>query len=246
MWHLLSDDIVLYILCFATNAALPTVTRLNTFCNDVARERLSSLKRLTEKPFYVRTSNVFKNVLSIDKQLNDAGLIVLAPVLWALPQLEELYLYNNQIGDVGISALAKAITPSKDRKRALASCQKLDLSYNQISDAGLTALAGALSSGALPQLKELWLGRNSIGDVGLSALADVVSSGALAQVSILRLHENQIGDAGLTALASACASGALDHLTVCWHPTALFPCLETWHAHSPDSYLLFEVPYAAA
>ena len=50
----------------------------------------------------------------------------------------------------------------------------------------------------------------------------------------LDLEGNQIGDAGLTALAKAVESGALDHLTVCWRPTALFPCLETWQVHSPD------------
>ena len=80
----------------------------------------------------------------------------------------------------------------------------LELGNNQIGDAGLAALAKAVESGALPQLEKLWLGGNSIGDVGLSALADVVSR------------------------------GALDHLTVCWRPTALFPCLETWHTHPSD------------
>ena len=42
------------------------------------------------------------------------------------------------------------------------------------------------------------------------------------------------------------SSGALDHLTVCWRPTALFPCLETWCMHSPDFEHLFDVPYAAS
>ena len=62
----------------------------------------------------------------------------------------------------------------------------------------------------------------------------------------LRLYNNHIGDAGLTALAKAVESGALDHLTVRWRPTALFPCLETPHVHSPDSEHLFDVPYAVA
>ena len=94
--------------------------------------------------------------------------------------------------------------------------QELSLWGNKIGDAGLTALAKAVESGALPQLEKLWLGGNSIGDAGLSALADVVSR------------------------------GALDHLTVRWRPTALSPCLETPHVHSPDSEHLFDVPYAVA
>ena len=62
----------------------------------------------------------------------------------------------------------------------------------------------------------------------------------------LWLYENQIGDAGLSALAEAVGKGALDHLTVCWRPTALSPCLETPHVHSADSEHLFDVPYTEA
>ena len=59
MWCRLSDDLVLHILCFVPDAALQILTRLNTLCHGFARERMSSLKRLTEKPFYVKTSDIF-------------------------------------------------------------------------------------------------------------------------------------------------------------------------------------------
>jgi hypothetical protein len=80
----------------------------------------------------------------------------------------------------------------------------------------------------------LGLGGNQIGDAGLTALAKAVESGALASLKELNLWNNHIGDAGLSALAEAMGKGALDHLTVCWRPTALFPCLETWHTHPSD------------
>ena len=92
----------------------------------------------------------------------------------------------------------------------------------------------------------LGLGGNQIGDAGLTALAKAVESGALASLKELNLWNNHIGDAGLSALAEAMGKGALDHLTVCWRPTALFPCLETPHVHSPDSEHVFDVPYAEA
>ena len=92
--------------------------------------------------------------------------------------------------------------------------------------------------------QELNLYGNQIGDAGLTALAKAVESGALALLETLDLGSNKIGDEGMKALADACASGALDNLQVCWRPTALSPCPETWHAHSPDSYLLFDVPCA--
>ena len=124
--------------------------------------------------------------------------------------------------------------------------QWLDLGGNQIGDAGLTALAKVVGSGALASLLQLSLISNLIGDAGLSALASACASGALAQLTVLGLSRNQIGDAGLSSLAVAVGNGALDHLTVYWRPTALSPCLETPHAHSPDSEHLFDVPYAGA
>ena len=93
-------------------------------------------------------------------------------------------------------------------------------------------------------MQELSLSSNNISDPGLAALADVLGKGALAKCTYISLAGNQIGDAGLSAFAGALSSGALDHLTVRWRPTALFPCLETPHVHSPDSEHLFDVPYA--
>ena len=94
--------------------------------------------------------------------------------------------------------------------------------------------------------QDLGLFSNNIGNAGLTALAKAVESGALPALEQLDLTLNQIGDDGLKALAEACASGALDHLTVYWRPTALSPCPETSHAHSSDSDVLFDVPYAGA
>ena len=68
----------------------------------------------------------------------------------------------------------------------------------------------------------------------------------------LILADNQIGDIGVTALAKAVTpvseggSGGLTQLTVSWRPTALFPSFELWHAHSPDSDVLFDVRFAGA
>ena len=75
--------------------------------------------------------------------------------------------------------------------------------------------------------------------------------GALASLKSLSLRGNTIGDEGMSALAKAITPnkdgrGALDKLTVCWRPTALSSCLGTWHVHSSDSYLLFDVQYAVS
>ena len=65
--------------------------------------------------------------------------------------MQELDLYQNQIGDAGLSALAEAVGSG-----ALAQCTYISLSDNQIGDVGLTALASACASGALDQLQVCW------------------------------------------------------------------------------------------
>ena len=64
--------------------------------------------------------------------------------------MQELYLNQNQIGDVGLSALAEAVGNG-----ALASLEALDLSKNEIGEAGMTAFADAVGKGALASLETL-------------------------------------------------------------------------------------------
>ena len=80
------------------------------------------------------------------------------------------------------------------------------------------------------------LSSNQIGDAGMQALAGAVSKGALDNLERLILEEKRIaiGDDGMKAFADAVEKGALDNLEVCWRPTALCPCFETLHVHSPD------------
>ena len=65
--------------------------------------------------------------------------------------MQVLYLYNNQIGDVGLQAFADALG-----KGALVKCTYISLAGNQIGVSGLSAFAGALSSVALDQLQVCW------------------------------------------------------------------------------------------
>ena len=122
--------------------------------------------------------------------------------------------------------------------------QKLYLYKNQIGDAGVEALAKAATCGALQKLEMLWLNGNNIGDGGCTALAAAAASGALASITVLRLSSNKIGDAGMIKFSEACAGGAMALLQASSLPTAFSLIPETWHAHSPDSDVLFGVQYA--
>ena len=62
--------------------------------------------------------------------------------------MQVLALGENQIGDVGLIAFAKAV-----EKGALAQCSYIDLARNDIGDAGISAFADAVSKGVLDKLE---------------------------------------------------------------------------------------------
>ena len=104
-------------------------------------------------------------------------------------------LSENQIGDVGLTALADACA-----KGALANLEELHLPVNRFGDAGLTALADACAKGALAQVTDLRLLNNNIGDAGLAALADACANGALAQLQSLYIGNNPASQQSKDAL----------------------------------------------
>ena len=66
MWSSLPDELVLCISRMIHDGALPLATRLDKRCNRFTRERLSSIRRLTEEPFNVSASHLFGNSNSLD------------------------------------------------------------------------------------------------------------------------------------------------------------------------------------
>ena len=126
-----------------------------------------------------------------------------------------LYLFDNQIGDTGVTALAEACA-----RGALPQCRVLDLRRNEIRDAGITALADACAIGALPQCQVLSLLRNRyrIGDAGITALAQAITpvseggSGALPQLKDLHLYEEA------PALEAACKARGIAYYGIAYYP----------------------------
>ena len=80
------------------------------------------------------TPSFWTGAVWAEKRLDDNDCKVIAQLLrsGALDKVEFLYVYNNQIGDDGIKALADALTSSSG---ALASCQQIALNDNPGSDA---------------------------------------------------------------------------------------------------------------
>jgi len=116
----------------------------------------------------------------------------------ALPQLEKLSLNNNQIGDAGVDALAKACAGG-----ALAQLEVLWLGNNQIGDAGVKALSQVCARGALASLTHLYLNGNLIGDAGVKSLAKACGGGALPRLRTLVLFGNPASEAAQQAAMDA-------------------------------------------
>ena len=98
----------------------------------------------------------------------------------AMARLEELSLYNNNLGDEGAAAIAAAAAAG-----GLPRLESLCLAKSKIGDAGVQALASAFAGGAFPKLDWLGLSRNKIGDAGLIAIAEALEKGRCrAQVTV--------------------------------------------------------------
>jgi hypothetical protein len=137
--------------------------------------------------------------------------------------------------------------------RALAIFALLDQRSRALAAARLACMKSLLTAPFSLTVQSIFSGSGrldlsgqALHSVHMELLAAALISGALASCQELNLNSNHIGDIGISALAEALGKGALDHLTVCWRPTALLPCLETLHTHSTDSDVVFDVQYAGA
>ena len=124
------------------------------------------------------TKEEFKSII---KRLNDND-----------ETLITLDISNNNIGNIGASALASALKVNKI-------LVTLNISNNNIGNIGATALAGALKVNK--KLITLDISNNNIGDIGASDLGDAVKFNI--SILIFNISNNNIGDIGATNLVDA-------------------------------------------
>ena len=93
--------------------------------------------------------------------------------------IQELRLYHNNIGDAGLTALAKAVESG-----ALTKLTTLYLMNNKITDDGFATLMPLLKKdGKLSGLTEFGIG-SGITDKGMKEFADILSMGALDKLRV--------------------------------------------------------------
>ena len=129
----------------------------------------------------------------------------------------------------------------------------LDLGKLMESTSGLKAILDECTTGRAPPLtpddfrdvlsKKSFTSKKADEDM-VAKLYEATFKERFAKAEELNYANLSWGDAEVETFAKVIASGALDNLKVSWRPTALSSCLETWHAHSPDSEHLFDVPCA--
>ena len=123
------------------------------------------------------------------KKLGQASAILIASVIGAEASatnaLRVLNLRNNDIDDIGLSALSDAVADG-----AMVWLERLFLNKNQIGNAGLTAFAEAVKSKRLAMLKELGISLNRIGDPGLLAMTSVIKGGNLPCLTAIEVFPN--------------------------------------------------------
>ncbi|UJR08058.1 hypothetical protein I4U23_012335 [Adineta vaga] len=99
-------------------------------------------------------------------EITSKGASVLAPALTCNQTLEQLSLWNNRIGDIGVQMLSNELPFQRNQLK------KLDLSDNNISDDGAKYLSHMLKTNTT--MTHLTLARNRISDQGVGTLANVL------------------------------------------------------------------------
>ena len=175
----------------------------------------------------------FKNLESLSLRGNDlpkeAG-ISIAKILGAKGKLRLLDLQDNNIGDVGVAAIAGAFTAdlrdiTYGSTLSLLTLEVLDLSGNHFGDSAILALCRGLlhfskhttSIKRIASLRVLKFNRNNLGDKAAMCLAQLLqsssSSGSL-RLAELHANDNPIGFRGMISLLSICQAGGNSSLEV--------------------------------
>jgi len=173
-----------------------TVVLFENQKGDQVVKKIHSLKRVIHGD---RSQIGDQRAITIAKAIQDKSKFILNSKLegkW-LYSFSELHLNHNQIGDLGVEALVKALITGKILLQALY------LKENRIGDRGAKALANLLIH-PYPHFQHLNLKGNQIGDFGASILAMAL---AMNQTLLtLNLGRNKIEEFGVVALAVALES----------------------------------------
>ena len=149
MWSWLPDELLQRIMQLVAERAprgLATFVLLDQRSRALAAMRLARMKPLLTAPFRLNVQLIFSGSGTLGLwgralRSKDMEVLGLALISGALPALKLLLLNSNQIGDVGLSALADAVS-----KGALPKCTNIFTFANPASDEAKQAVVDAIAS----------------------------------------------------------------------------------------------------
>ena len=179
------------------------VARLNAEQKE-QEQRQGIYSRTNQIPSEIE-SNFFKNAIELLRKndpavrslqcskIRTAGALTLADALAKNQTLQRLDLQDNQIGEAGALAIAKAIEHNPQ-----ISLQYLNLRNNQIGNAGTKGLARALKKNQSLQILDLAV--NAIGSPGAQALVQAIGDNPQLPLQQLNLEHNYMTPTNLTQI----------------------------------------------
>ena len=146
-------------------------------------------------PAIAASASVTK-ILVGGNRLRDEGTIILCDALResTVSKVEELSLYNNDIGPDGAKAIAALCT-------VCASLTKILVSGNGLGDEGAAILCNALRESKVTKVQELGLAGNDIGPEAAKAAAAMAA--VVASMTRLDVRGSYPGEGGKAALRKA-------------------------------------------
>ena len=149
----LSDDVLS--LLGRRIGILPKLALVSQRFHGLFAKSLQALKPLASRPFGIPFRSMenlvafrrFANGITDGISEEHMSTFSRAVSKGALPNLKQLWLGRNKIGDTGMAALADAVSTG-----ALAHLTHLELWGNQIGDVGMSTFSRAVSKGALASL----------------------------------------------------------------------------------------------
>ncbi len=150
-----------------------------------------------------------QRVYFVNDDLNDTMGEYLAELFDENCTLQELYLGENNLGDVGVASIVKKMI----QNNAVTAICHLDLRSNNITSTGAMSLQGLIVHNAT--LRSLALSDNEIGDSGLMALSRGLQQTTQSLLRQLNVQSNLItNDSGPTIAAMLRSNRSLQELNL--------------------------------
>jgi hypothetical protein len=146
-------------------------------------------------PIIIQQAIINKQCTILDltgNEITSEGADLLADTLNKNSTLQELFLYNNRLGDKGVRSIAFELSINNS------TLKKLHLGFNDITDDGAQHLAQMLKTNRT--LTHLWLEQNHIGDRGIQFLAGILARHNWSLKCLSLFSNKLVSDSSVTAL----------------------------------------------